>query len=126
MGVTLNHLAHDAREKGNPETPEAIPFDMKPDDSLAAAIRARLPNAEIPRTPTDSEIIDWLQNMHNLHTTVEALYVVDGYEVSLCWDSVPVHQFKAETLREAYCAAMSAFPHYAGRQFVPAVPESTK
>lgn len=30
---------HDAKERGNPPTPEAIPYDIKPDDPLAAAVR---------------------------------------------------------------------------------------
>lgn len=39
-GHTLIDLrAHDARERGNKPEPEAIPYDMKPDDPLVAAIR---------------------------------------------------------------------------------------
>lgn len=56
---------------------------------------------------TDTEIIDWLERMHNLHTQVEALYVVDGYQVSLTWDGEPMYEFHGETLREAYSAAMT-------------------
>lgn len=56
---------------------------------------------------TDTEIVDWLERMHNLHTQVEALYVVDGYQVSLTWDGEPIHEFKGETLREAYSEAMA-------------------
>lgn len=55
---------------------------------------------------TDTEIIDWLERMHNLHTQVEALYVVDGYQVSLTWDGEALHEFNGDTLREAYSAAM--------------------
>ena len=68
----------------------------------------------------DTQIIDWLENMHNLHTKVEAFYVVDGYVVSLTWDGEPLHEFKGETLREAYSTAIAAFPRYEGRRFVPA------
>lgn len=69
---------------------------------------------------SDTEIVSWLENMHNLHTQVEALYVVDGYQVSLTWDCSPLHEFKGETLREAYAAAMTAFPRYENRRFIPA------
>lgn len=67
---------------------------------------------------TDSEIIDWLERMHNLHTQVEALYVVDGYLVSLTWDGYPVHEFKGETLRDAYLAAMTVAYDRNKRRFV--------
>lgn len=55
-------------------------------------------------------IIQWLEDMHTLHCAVETLYVVDGYEVSITLDDSPIHKFHAETLREAYLAAMCAVP----------------
>lgn len=72
---------------------------------------------------TDTQIIDWLQHMHNLHTQVEAVYVVDGYQVSLTWDDNPVHQFTAPTLREAYIMAMAY--EYRGHRFVKKLPSSS-
>lgn len=55
---------------------------------------------------TDIELIDWLENNHTLHKAVEALYVVDGYEVSITHDGNTIKgPFKAKTLREAYIRA---------------------
>lgn len=68
--------------------------------------------------PTDSAILDWLERMHNLHTKVEALYVVDGYAVMLTWDDEPIHEFHGETLRDAYAAAMAVEYDRAARCFV--------
>lgn len=51
----------------------------------------------------DSAILDWLEKWYTLHHTVEALYVVDGYEVSIMHDgNLKFGPFKGETLREAY------------------------
>lgn len=55
---------------------------------------------------SDAEILDWLQRMHTLHTTVEALYVVDGYRVQIVYDEHVCFEYHGETLREAYSAAM--------------------
>jgi hypothetical protein len=58
---------------------------------------------------TDAQIIQWLEAMHTLHRLVEVLYVVDGFEVTVTWDGMPLHgPFKAETLREAYVMAANA------------------
>jgi len=35
---------------------------------------------------TDTQILDWLQRNHTLHRQVEALYVVDGYLVTITHD----------------------------------------
>ena len=56
-------------------------------------------------------ILEWLERMHTLHFAVEALYVVDGYEVSITCDGNPIHTFKAETLKQAYIDAMTAVPN---------------
>jgi hypothetical protein len=56
------------------------------------------------------ELIQWLEDMHTLHCAVEALYVVDGYEVSITIDGEPIHRFKADTLKEAYLEAAKACP----------------
>lgn len=54
----------------------------------------------------DSQILEWLEDNHTLHKAVEALYVVDGYEVSITYDgNVIKGPFRAETLREAYIKA---------------------
>ena len=54
----------------------------------------------------DKELVDFLEQASGLHTTVEILYVVDGYQVSLCYDSEPIEQFHGETLREALTQSM--------------------
>lgn len=64
------------------------------------------PSAQAAQHAIDTQIVEWLERLHNLHTTVEALYVVDGYHVSVCWDDAPIYVFKGETLRDAYRAAM--------------------
>lgn len=64
------------------------------------------PPAQAAQHAIDTQIVEWLERLHNLHTTVEALYVVDGYHVSVCWDDAPIYVFKGETLRDAYRAAM--------------------
>jgi hypothetical protein len=62
--------------------------------------------------------IAWLQSMHNLHTQVEILYVVDGYTVTLTWDDEPMYVFKGETLHAALMAAMVARYDSERRRFV--------
>lgn len=57
---------------------------------------------------SDAEIIDWLQRNHTLHRCVEALYVVDGYQVEITHDySTLAGPWHGSTLREAYSKAMS-------------------
>lgn len=55
---------------------------------------------------SDAEILDWLERSHTLHYTVEALYAVDGYVVSIMYDGAELAQFHQPTLREAYAKAM--------------------
>ena len=51
----------------------------------------------------DKDIIDWLEENHTLHRSVKALYVVDGYEVYIEYDDIPIAgPYKGECLREAY------------------------
>lgn len=59
---------------------------------------------------TDSERLDWFEAQHTLHKSLEVLYVVDGYELSLIAEDgdVVLATFKGETLREAIDQAMSA------------------
>jgi hypothetical protein len=65
---------------------------------------------------TADQIIEWLERMHTLHFAVEALYAVDGYEVSITCDGNPLWTFRAETLKQAYAAAMTAVPNPPLRQ----------
>lgn len=60
---------------------------------------------------TDAEILDWLEKWHTLHYTVEALYVVDGYEASIYHDGNLVEgPCRGMTLREAYSVLMNSRP----------------
>lgn len=56
---------------------------------------------------TDSDRIDWIEENHTLHRTVEFLYVVTGYTVTILYDDEPIGwDFRGETLRDAIDAAM--------------------
>lgn len=44
---------HDAVEHGNKPEPKAIPFDMKPDDPLAAAVRVHTDALRDQSAPVD-------------------------------------------------------------------------
>ena len=56
---------------------------------------------------TDSEMLDWLEDNHSLHRSVDILYVVDGYEVSVTHDSTPLHvTVRGDNLRDAISKAM--------------------
>jgi len=59
----------------------------------------------------DKARLDWLEKHHTLHTQVEILYVVDGYEVTLMHEDgineLSPH-FRGDDLRAAIDAAMSA------------------
>lgn len=67
--------------------------------------------------PTDTEIIEWLERQHTLHRAVDALYVVDGYDVSITFDGEPhAGPWHGETLREAYQVAMKHWDVTHGNQ----------
>lgn len=57
---------------------------------------------------TDTEILDWLERQHTLHRSVDVLYVVDGYQVTITYDDEPIRgkEWHGETLRDAFAAAM--------------------
>lgn len=52
---------------------------------------------------TDSERLDWYQAQHTLHKSLEVLYVVDGYELSVMAEDGErvVATYRGETLRDA-------------------------
>lgn len=63
--------------------------------------------------------IDWLQRMHTLHRSVEMLYVVDGYQVTVCWDGDPISTgYHGETLAAAIDKAMAEFNAWAKPKWV--------
>lgn len=99
---------HVLYERGDADAPDVIK-DRNGDITLGLCKICGKGEAELVELcePSDSRILDWLEAMHNLHTQVEALYVVDGYRVALTWDDEPMHEFHGESLREAYKAAMS-------------------
>lgn len=54
--------------------------------------------------------IAWLQDVSTLHRSVDILYVVDGYEVTVVWDGEPISDsFHGETVSEAISKAMAEF-----------------
>lgn len=55
---------------------------------------------------TDTQILEWLESMHTLHYSVDAWYVVDGYEAHVMRDGNEVVSFHGETLRDAYIGLM--------------------
>jgi hypothetical protein len=113
----MPNLEHVCYSTGDADAPSVIK-DANGEVALGLCKICGRAEAELsePCIPSDKKIVDWLQSMHNLHTQVEALYVVDGYQVSLTWDEHPVFEFKGETLREAYAKAMRY--KYENRHFV--------
>lgn len=67
---------------------------------------------------TSKAIIDWLESMHTLHVSVQGLYVVDGYEVSIYYDDNPVYTFHGKTLFDAFKSAMAVTYDTDSRKFV--------
>lgn len=62
----------------------------------------------VDRTP--EQIMRWLERHHTLHMQVQALYTADGYLVEITWDDARIAgPWKADTLQQAYAAAMDAF-----------------
>lgn len=60
---------------------------------------------------TAEEIIQWIEDKNGLHTTVDTLYVVDGYEVCLMRNDYPyAGPYKADTLIEAFRLAAKENP----------------
>lgn len=54
----------------------------------------------------DKKLIDFLEEVHGLHTEAEILYVVDGYIVTIRKQEADIMQFTREDLREALSSAM--------------------
>jgi len=56
---------------------------------------------------TDADRLDWIEQQHTLHKTVEFTYMVMGYEVQLMYDGNEVGKpFEGKTLRDAIDLAM--------------------
>lgn len=65
-------------------------------------------NAQTPQ-PNPADVIQWLENNHTLHRKVEALYVVDGYQVEITHDDVRIAgPWHGKTLFDAYAKGMAA------------------
>lgn len=72
---------------------------------------------------TDSERLDWYQAQHTLHKSLEVLYVVDGYELSLMAEDgeTVLATYKGESLRGAIDQAMRSAQSEAGKSSGPAL-----
>lgn len=59
---------------------------------------------------TDLERLDWYEAQHTLHKSLEVLYVVDGYELSLMAEDgdTVLATYKGNTLRDAIDQAIGA------------------
>jgi hypothetical protein len=58
---------------------------------------------------TDAQVVEFIEKHHTLHTKIDMLYVVDGYEVTLLRDEREISEtFKGDTLRDALCKMMEA------------------
>jgi len=54
--------------------------------------------------------LDWLEEINTLHRSVEFLYEVDGYQVTIVWDGEPISpDFHGATLEQAIDAAIAGF-----------------
>jgi hypothetical protein len=60
--------------------------------------------------PTDTEILDWIENFHSLHYSLEFCYVVDGYETEMLRDGNHVATAHGKTLRESIVKVMTECP----------------
>jgi hypothetical protein len=65
--------------------------------------------AAIAELERDAERLDWYEQQHTLHGSLELLYVVDGYELSQMAEDgdTRVLQVYGESLRAAIDAARS-------------------
>lgn len=60
-------------------------------------------------TVTDTQLIDFLDRHHALHTKIEILYVPVGYETTLTYDERPISlTYKGDTLRDALVQMVEA------------------
>jgi HD superfamily phosphohydrolase YqeK len=58
---------------------------------------------------TDTQVLNFIEKHHTLHTKIDVLYVVDGYEVTLLRDESQISEtFKGDTLRDALGQMMAA------------------
>lgn len=59
---------------------------------------------------TDSERLDWYEAQHTLHKSLEVLYTVDGYELSVMAEDGEkvLATYKGESLRDAIDQAARA------------------
>lgn len=62
----------------------------------------RVNGPDLRRLVEEGLRLQWLEDQHTLHKSVEILYVVDGYEVQHTYDGDPVGPaFHGETLSAA-------------------------
>jgi hypothetical protein len=94
-----------------------FPFPMQAFLRNPAELEAFLVQVQKLRMfPDDSCIIDWLQRHTTLHRDVELAYVVDGYEVTITHDCVPIAgPWRGKDLRSALTLAMANWNQGSGR-----------
>lgn len=64
---------------------------------------------EVVSSSNKIDHLEWLQDRHSLHQSVEILYTVDGYDVTITWDDEPyAGPYHGETLAEAIEVAEGA------------------
>ena len=72
-------------------------------DRVVAELREKLAAAE-----RDAARLDWFESRHTLHTSIECLYVVDGYELEIFHDFRPPQKpIWGVSLRAAIDAAIA-------------------
>ncbi len=64
----------------------------------------------LERAQKAEALVAWMQKVSTLHRSIDILYVVDGYEVTILWDDHPISEsFRGETLEQAIDKAMATF-----------------
>lgn len=56
------------------------------------------------------QALDWLEDKHTLHKSVEITYAVDGYEVEMIAEGTVQDVFRGTTLIEAIKQAAEKYP----------------
>lgn len=78
------------------------------DEAHAQWERAEKAEAAAAASAKDAGRLDWLEREHTLHTSVEILYVVDGYDIDVIErDCTVVSTAHGDTLRTALDAAIA-------------------
>ena len=74
--------------------------DVRPHAELPAETSVRTLR-DAPALEQDEARLDWLEETHTLHKSVEFTYVVDGFTAELLRDGTAIAEAHGETLRDA-------------------------